>query len=645
MVTSVTGFSTSAYAATVNETCQYLLCSNKLNATTPLKSGSSIPSGVPVYGGKKLTALNSTFNLDDYHYIALYCSDFGDTTLKKRHTFVVAMGSHQYTVATNSYAQAHVGDNIVLKDLSSNGRPASRYSKDPETGEYTVLEKTLSSGGEFYWHYRKYKCGNTYSVSSVTNMGTGNSLTNDEAKSAVSSLGGCSLENYFLENHDRKHVYLDHNSPYGGILVYTESDGSSGSVYYNDLVYESSTEKYTIPNSKCYINKSDLPEDKSSWGMYSVKVYKSSGEYAYGILYTKGAVCVHKYYCDECGWSKTYYAIGYSTISLKSKSSTTHTFISSCASCGKLFSTTTEDHNFEYSNYNAVVDSNGTSTKHTVDRKCKTTKKSIYDSNATACGYSDTITENHTWTYSDYKKNGYDTHTCTRTCSGCGYSETITENHSLIRNPETGYTPRDADSHTFTESCPKCNYLRLTYQKHTFITSYSVYSSEKHSIMNACECGYEQDVSYGDHHDDNGDCYCDDCGYLMTMFSVTVPSTMALVMDKNGNVYSAENASITNNSTDSVKVSSVKVTGQNGWTVTDYNTNMANEKVDSKKIGFKMNESTTNSNGEFSMNDAWNINKGSSLALPYTAVVSATSTPINNQEVLKIVFIIDWSDG
>lgn len=642
---SVTGFSTNASAATVSVTCQYLLCSNKLNATSPLKAGSSLPSGVPVYGGKKLSAIDSSLSSSDYHYVALYCSDFGDTTLKKRHTFSIVPGYHKYITATNEYKQVHAGESAVKKFLDKNGRPVSNNAYNEETGKYDIPVEYIEKSNEFYWHYRKYLCGGTHSTSAVVNVSSGNAVSAADAKTALSSLGGCSDEFYAIETHKRIHTYIGHNSPKGGFIMYTESDGSSASVYYKELIYDSSTEKYKIPGSECYINKTDLPADSDTWGMLTVKMYKPSGEYKYETFFTSGATCGYRYDCNECGWSQTGYGAGYPASSLKSKNSTTHTFITNCASCGKLLSTNTENHNFEYSNYNAIVNSDETSTKHTVDRKCKTTKKTIFDSKASVCGYSDTITESHTWTYSDYKKNGYDTHTCTRTCSGCGYSETITENHSLIRNPETGYTPRDADSHTFTESCPKCNYLRLTYQKHTFITSYSVYSSEKHSIMNACECGYEQDVSYGDHHDDNGDCYCDDCGYLMTMFSVTVPSTMALVMDKNGNVYSAENASITNNSTDSVKVSSVKVTGQNGWTVTDYNTNMANEKVDSKKIGFKMNESTTNSNGEFSMNDAWNINKGSSLALPYTAVVSATSTPINNQEVLKIVFIIDWSDG
>lgn len=200
----------------------------------------------------------------------------------------------------------------------------------------------------------------------------------------------------------------------------------------------------------------------------------------------------------------------------------------------------------------------------------------------------------------------------------------------------------DTETHMFTDSCKLCDYSSDTFNPHVLVKTYSAETAEQHSIHSECECGCALEVSYGNHHDDDGDCYCDDCGYLMTVFSVTVPSALSLVMDKNGNVYSATNVAITNNSSGRVKVSSVKVSGQNGWNIVDYKTNMAKEKVDSKKIGFMMKDSSTNDDGYFTLNSDWTIDKNEFLALPYSASVSATSTPIENQEVLKVVFVIDW---
>lgn len=642
LIIAITGFGTSVSAATVSQTCQYLLCSNKLNATSPLKAGSSLPSGVPVYGGQKLTAVDSTFNNKNSHYIFLYCSDYGTGTLAKRHTFSVAYGPHKYNIETSDCIPVHEGDYIVNKGLS-NGRPASLYSYNPETGKSDILIEYIEKGNEFYWHYRKYLCGGTNSLTSVVNVSSGNAVSSDDAKSAISGLGGCSDGFYAIDTHDRKEVYVGHGNPSGGFLLFTDENGDSRIVYYNDIKYDSKTGTYKIPGSTCYINSSDwVTDDPTMFEMKFVKIQGVKSNYS-GTFYTKGATCGTKFYCDECGWNQTNYAVGYIVFSLKSKNSTTHTFKLACKACGYQYSLITENHEFVYSNYQPLKNTDGTSTKHSVDRKCKTTKGGLTDSSKTPCGYTDTVNENHSWKYSNYSKKDNNTHTYTRTCSGCEYSETITGNHSLKRTPETGYEMYNSDLHMFTESCTLCNHTATKYNPHTFITTYSAKSEKQHSIHSKCECGYALDVSYGNHHDDDGDCYCDDCGYLMTVFSVTVPSALSLVMDKNGNVYSATNAAITNNSSGRVKVSSVKVSGQNGWNIVDYKTNMAKEKVDSKKIGLMMKDSSTNDDGYFTLNSDWTINKNDSLALPYSASVSATSTPIENQEVLKVVFVIDWS--
>jgi hypothetical protein len=72
---------------------------------------------------------------------------------------------------------------------------------------------------------------------------------------------------------------------------------------------------------------------------------------------------------------------------------------------------------------------------------------------------------------------------------------------------------------------------------------------------------------------------------------------------------------------------------------------MANEKVDTKQIGFSINGAETISSGAtetLNLTGNWTIAKSDSLALSYDAVFSAMSDPVSEQ-VLTIVFVVDWA--
>ena len=149
------------------------------------------------------------------------------------------------------------------------------------------------------------------------------------------------------------------------------------------------------------------------------------------------------------------------------------------------------------------------------------------------------------------------------------------------------------------------------------------------------------------HSDADRDGFCDKCGYDMRTFSVTVPYAMALAVSENGNVISAANAQIVNNSNAPVSVLDVELHAENGWSIVPYSTNMATEKVDSKQIGFRLNgvetmESGTNETLEIGA--GWQINKAAALQLDYDAVVSAVSDSLTNETVLSVVFVVDWTD-
>ena len=134
---------------------------------------------------------------------------------------------------------------------------------------------------------------------------------------------------------------------------------------------------------------------------------------------------------------------------------------------------------------------------------------------------------------------------------------------------------------------------------------------------------------------------------ITEVFSVTVPVTLPLVVDENGKVYTGS-AEIINGSTGAVVVSSVEIFAKNGWTLVPFTTDMAHEPVDSQQLGFKINNvQTTKENGfeTFPLTQPWQITENGRLPIDYDAVVSAVSQPVTEQDVLSIVFVLEWSEG
>ena len=314
------------------------------------------------------------------------------------------------------------------------------------------------------------------------------------------------------------------------------------------------------------------------------------------------------------------------------------------------------------------------------------------------CGYTDAVQQNHNLVYGEWTlygqpdQNQLDSnapdstyfHVRTVTCSECGYTGYEYKEHNHLRDFE-GYLPSSnsiyssALWHYYSVHCSICDHGIIYYSKHSYKASQNEYtditetqhhvkqtckdcgwvnefdenhlfttdcmpiSESKHRFASICKCGHSN-IYYGDHYDDDSDCYCDDCGYLMTRFSVTVPATLSLVMDKDGKVYTPTNAVIMNNSTAAVKVTDISLTAKNGWTVVPYSTNMANEKVDSYKIGLKLRDLESDAGDIMPVTGNWTAPKDGNLPLPYSAVVSATSQPIAGQNVLDVTFVIDWSD-
>ena len=131
---------------------------------------------------------------------------------------------------------------------------------------------------------------------------------------------------------------------------------------------------------------------------------------------------------------------------------------------------------------------------------------------------------------------------------------------------------------------------------------------------------------------------------ITEVFSVTVPVTLPLIVDEGGEVHVGA-AEIINASTGDVTVSSVSISTKNGWQLVPYTTDMAHAKVDAKQLGFKINDTVTTKTGDaetFSLTSPWTIAENGKLPLTYDAVVSAVSQPVTEQDVLSVVFVLEW---
>ena len=131
---------------------------------------------------------------------------------------------------------------------------------------------------------------------------------------------------------------------------------------------------------------------------------------------------------------------------------------------------------------------------------------------------------------------------------------------------------------------------------------------------------------------------------ITEVFSVTVPVTLPLIVDEGGEVHVGA-AEIINASTGDVIVSSVSISTKNGWQLVPYTTDMAHAKVDAKQLGFKINDVQTSKAGNaetFALSAPWEITENGRLPISYDAVVSAVSQPVTAQDVLSVVFVLEW---
>ena len=145
-----------------------------------------------------------------------------------------------------------------------------------------------------------------------------------------------------------------------------------------------------------------------------------------------------------------------------------------------------------------------------------------------------------------------------------------------------------------------------------------------------------------------------------TAMSVTVPTALPMAMSQTGDVTTADNCKIINNSYGAVRVKSVNITAENGWRLTAFGdkSTLASEKVDSNKLGFALSigggaQVMTDTSDEstqmlisapisgFYMSGVGNQNSNT-VAVEYDAIVTPLSNAVTNANIANVVFVIEW---
>lgn len=118
-----------------------------------------------------------------------------------------------------------------------------------------------------------------------------------------------------------------------------------------------------------------------------------------------------------------------------------------------------------------------------------------------------------------------------------------------------------------------------------------------------------------------------------TVFSVTVPTTVAIHMDASGGI-TCGNITITNNSTDAVLIKDTQVSALNGWTLVDYATTTF---TDANKGQHKIALQLSAVDGAISAN-------GGSKTIGVYAKIPHQGGQITNASIAQVVFLLGWKD-
>lgn len=133
-------------------------------------------------------------------------------------------------------------------------------------------------------------------------------------------------------------------------------------------------------------------------------------------------------------------------------------------------------------------------------------------------------------------------------------------------------------------------------------------------------------------------------------FSVTIPTTLPISVDADGNVTTATDAAIINNSGAPVAVTKVELASLSDWTLAAYSRDILNLPLDTRQFGLQMNiggktVATSNSGTSDILSDSLNarIAKGQNCAVTYNALFPAQTAAISDTQIANVVFTVGWA--
>ena len=145
-----------------------------------------------------------------------------------------------------------------------------------------------------------------------------------------------------------------------------------------------------------------------------------------------------------------------------------------------------------------------------------------------------------------------------------------------------------------------------------------------------------------------------------TALRVTVPTALPMAMNQDGDVTTATDCKIVNNSFGAVRVASVTITAADDWSLTAFGDKsiLAGEKVDSNQLGFAISigggdvMTTDDSNADTQALISAPIagcfmtgvgdTTGNTVVIDYDAIVTPLSNAVTNATVANVVFIVEW---
>lgn len=163
-----------------------------------------------------------------------------------------------------------------------------------------------------------------------------------------------------------------------------------------------------------------------------------------------------------------------------------------------------------------------------------------------------------------------------------------------------------------------------------------------------CEDCNEHIVTGDSHYDGNGDGFCDKCKAVTAQLLIaTIPLTLPITANLNGEVAVADNAEIRNlSSTQAIKVTDMRVSVFSGWTLVDGDTVFTEYDRGAQQLAMGFRGTPVKADGSMDMTQAdWSIAANSSLPLEMKADIPAQTQKSAESSIGKVTFTLDWAEG